>query len=136
MSGSGSPKSGGTGGTVDSPCCGTPVPQTLYAEISGGCGCLNGTWKLTWQAGDWQYLGIPCGGDPTNTVDISMSCNLASGEWILGLDVCVIGEGRVAINENLCDPIDITFTVNITEAACADCCGCGTTGSVTVVVTQ
>jgi hypothetical protein len=133
-----------SGGGVTTPCCANSFPTTLHVTVtdSGSCGCIDGTYALTW---DPSYTGggiVPNGAwvSPDlnlcgSTFNIVVYCN-AGLDWKLALlnasfQGCITTATSVS-----CSPISLTYPLTM-SGTCAFFLGISNcSGPLTFVVTQ
>lgn len=96
-------------------CCpsGTLVPTTLHATITdispGGCccGCLAGTYTLTWTGINWEYANAngPCSG---LGIELIFACLTAVADYSLVITCGPVG-AQIPSNSGTCSPVTAQF---------------------------
>jgi hypothetical protein len=126
-----------TSGGVTVPCCSNALPNTIHMTISdsGSCGCLDGTYALTWnptytggfvfQPGAWVLQTTLC----STALTLAVFCNPSIPGFVIGLPQTPGGSfGSQATGT--CSPFSLQASLNLNFASIPGC-----SGSITMVVT-
>jgi hypothetical protein len=110
--------------TVRVPCCPNPLPATVHATITdvSGCGCLAGTYALTWDPvlGQRVSLGnLACGFPATSPWNFYLGC-LANGTFVFGIGQCN-GVSFYGLTTMSCQPLQLVNTDMLVYGCNGDC---------------
>ncbi len=102
---------------VRTTCCGNLLPATLHITltISGGCGCLAGTFPVTWNGTGWAYSGTACGGKPFSMLVVCTGTSVL--DWQLTL-TCGSDTLTASVGGGSCSPLDVKFHQILLTSCC------------------
>lgn len=113
--------------TVTTPCCGTPINQTLYATVHTAAPvCSSSVIPVIWNSitSRWEGDGnLVCNGpcDTTIHLYLRLECMFV-GSFLLSLSCDNFTNTSTAVSTSVtCSPTDIQFTPSLPAAGCSAC---------------